>query len=185
MLETARILTASYALAGHDDDARRMVVQLHRNYPAIPWRVMWGVRFFPFKSPQIVDRFVEGFLKSGLPISPSYTYYKIFDENRLTAEQIRALLFGRKVIGLEVGVGTGGLFDRSLDGKANFRGFITGSDSGKSWIENDLLCDQWQERFGGYKICYPVFRNPEGAPENKDEYLIPYPWGMFKFSVLD
>jgi TolB-like protein len=185
MLETARILTATYALRDRDDDAGRLVNRLHSKFAGILWLPGWAVRFFPFKAPQIVDQFVVGYLKSGLPKSPPYTYYKIFDENRLTADQIRTLVFGRKVIGLEVGVGTGGLFERSLDGKANFRGFITGSDSGKSWIENDLLCDQWQERFEGHKICYPVFRNPEGTPENKDEYLIIYTWGFFTFSVLD
>ena len=80
---------------------------------------------------------------------------------------------------------SGGWIERSIDGKANFRGFISGSDSGKSWIENGLLCDQWQERFGGHKICYPVFRNPEGTREKKDEYIIPYTWALFVFSPLN
>ena len=48
---------------------------------------------------------------------------------------------------------------------------LIGLDKGQSWIDNDLLCDQWQERYWGRKICYPVFRNPEGSPENKDEYI--------------
>ena len=184
MLETARILTATYALLDHDEDTRRLVSKLHSEFPN-QWLLSWNVRLFPFKAPQIVDKFVVGYLKSGLPRSPPYTYYKIFDKYRLTADQIRKLMFGRKVVGLEVGVGTGGLFERSLDGQANFRGFITGSDNGKSWIEKDLLCDQWEERFGGHKICYPVFRNPEGTPENKDEYLIIYTWGFFTFSTLN
>ena len=185
MLETARILAAAYALDERDDEVRNLVEQLHNYYPAFGWLPMHAVRFFPFKDPQIVDRIVAGYLKSGLPKWPPYIYYRILDENRLTGDRIRNLVFGRKVIGLVVGVGSGGYFERSLDGKANYRGLIAGSDSGVSRIENDLLCDQWQERFGGHKICHPVFRNPEGTLENSDEYLIPYAWGIFTFSVLE
>jgi hypothetical protein len=101
------------------------------------------------------------------------------DDNRLTGQQIKALVFGRKIIGLE------GWFERSNNGRAIYQGLITGSDRGKSWIENDLLCDQWQERYGGHKICYPVFRNPEGSPEDKDEYLYITDLKIFPFSTLD
>jgi len=89
------------------------------------------------------------------------------------------LIFGRKIIGLE------GLFERSNDGNAVFRGLISGSDKGQSWIENDLVCDQWQERYGGHKICSPVFRNPEGKRENQDEYLYITDLRIFPFSPLD
>ena len=123
--------------------------------------------------------FAEGFLKSGVSVGGSSDYHKILDENRLTGQQIRSLVFGRKIIGLE------GMIERSNDGRLIYRGFITGSDQGQSWIENDLLCDQWQERYGGHKICYPVFRNPEGNPENKDEYLYITDLKIFPFSTLD
>ena len=116
---------------------------------------------------------------------PPYRYYKILDENGLTGKQIRTLLFGRKVVGVEEGIGSGGWFERSLDGQATYRGLIGGFDSGKSWIEGDMLCDQWQERFGGDKTCYPVFRNPKGEPEKQNEYLIMYSWSIFSFSVVD
>jgi adenylate cyclase len=38
---------------------------------------------------------------------------------------------------------------------------------------------------GGHKICYPIFRSPEGKPENQDDYLAVNTWGIFTFSVLD
>ena len=141
---------------------------------------MWYyMRFFPFKNPNIVDRFVEGVVKSGLSISGSSDYYKIVDEKRLTGQQIRALVFGRKIIGLE------GWFERSNDGSAIYRGHIIGSDKGQSWIDNDLLCDQWQERYRGRKNCYPVFRNPEGKLEKQDEYLYITDLRIFPFSPID
>jgi len=184
MREPAIFIAISYALLGHDDDARRIAADLHKKWPT-QWILLYYIRDFPFKNPQVANRFAEGYLKSGLSIGGSPEYFKILDENRLTDQQIRALVFSQKIIGLEVGSGSGGYFERNIDGKANYRGLITGSDSGKSWIENELLCDQWEKRFGGHKICYPVFRNPEGKPENRDEYLAIYDWGIFTFSVLD
>lgn len=48
---------------------------------------------------------------------------------------------------------------------------LTFRDTGKSWIEDDMLCDQWQQRLHGQKICSPIFRNPEGKFEKFDEYF--------------
>jgi hypothetical protein len=178
MFGPAVLLAASYALIDRNDDAKRIEEWL--NSVMTGGRPMWYyLRFFPFNNSNIVDRFVEGVVKSGLTKSTSSDFYKIMDENRLTGLQIRALLFGRKIVGLE------GWFERSNDGRAIYRGFIAGYDQGQSWIEKDLLCDQWQERYGGHKICYPVFRNPEGSPENKDEYLYITDLKIFPFSVLN
>ena len=178
MREPAIFIAISYALLGHDDDARRIAADLHKKWPT-QWILLYYIRDFPFKNPQVANRFAEGYLKSGLSIGGSSGYYKILDENRLTGQQIRSLVFGRKLIGLQ------GWFERRNDGSAYYRGFITGSDQGQSWIENDLLCDQWQGLYGGHKICYPVFRNPEGSPENKDEYLYITDIKIFPFSILD
>jgi len=178
MFEPAELLAVSYALLGRDDDARKIVAWLHSKWPG-QWPLWYVIRYYPFKNPKVTDRFVEGYLKSGLSKSGSSDYHKILNENRLTGRQIRSLVFGRKVIGLE------GLFERSNDGRANYHGHITGSDKGQSWIENDLLCDQWQERYGGHKICYPVFRNPEGKSENQDEYLYITDLKIFPFSTVD
>jgi TolB-like protein/class 3 adenylate cyclase/Flp pilus assembly protein TadD len=178
MFEPAELLAVSYSLLGRYNDAKRIVDWLHNKLPTL-WIFQHIMRYYPFKNLKVADRFVEGYLKSGLVTGgPSY-YPKIWDEKRLTGHQIKALVFGRKIIGLE------GWFERDNDGSANYRGFITGSDKGQSWIENDLLCDQWQERYGGHKICSAVFRNPEGSPENKDEYFYITDLKIFPFSALD
>jgi adenylate cyclase len=178
LYDPAELLAVSYTLLGRDDDTKRIVDWLHSKLPTI-WVLQNIMRYYPFKNPKLVDRIVEGYLKSGLVTGGSTDYHKILDENRLTGQQIKTLVFGRKIIGLE------GWFERSHDGSANYRGFITGSDQGQSWIENDLLCDQWQERYGGHKICYPVFRNPEGSPDHKDQYLYITDLKVFPFSTMD
>ncbi|CAB1078516.1 Adenylate cyclase (EC [Olavius algarvensis Delta 1 endosymbiont] len=178
MFGTAELLVASYAITGRDDDARRLVASLIPKY-AVAWQLQYLMRYFPFKNPTISDHLAEGFVKSELSPSASSEYYTLLEENRLTGKQIRALVFGRKIVGLE------GWFERSEDGQASYRGFITGADTGQSWVEKDLLCDQWQERYGGHKICYPIFRNQGGTPENKDEFLYITDFRIFQFSVLD
>jgi len=177
MFGPAELLAVSYALVGRDDDAWRLASWFSGNYAGA--RLNYLLRYFPFKDQKVVYRLAEGLVKSGRSPSESSDYYKILDENRLAGQQIKTLMFGRKIIGLE------GFFERSSDGNAVYRGLISGSDRGRSWIENDLLCDQWQKRYGGHKICYPVFRNPEGKPENQDDYLYITDLRIIPFSPLD
>ncbi len=131
--------------------------------------------YYPFKDLKVAEQFVEGLIKAGWPGEKS-EYYKISEENRLAGERIKSLVFGRKMAGSE------GLIERSNDGIAYCRQCFksieassltvtTFRDTGKSWIEDDMLCDQWQNRLQGQKICYPVFRNPEGKLERFDEYF--------------
>jgi hypothetical protein len=132
--------------------------------------------FYPFKDPKFAEQFVEGLIEAGYswPAGTS-GYYKISEENKLSGGQIKTLVFGRKM------ASTQGLIERNKDGTAYCRqcfskiqtGFIapTFTDIGKSWIEDDMLCDQWQVLFQGQKICSPVFRNPEGKPERFNQYF--------------
>jgi len=181
---SGRFLAATYALLGRDDDAKELVTKLRTKYAGDMYLYNL-MRLTPFKNLKIADQFAEGCAKAGLSENRSSFYYKISDGNRLTGEQIRALVFGRKVIGLVLRGGSGGIIDRSIDGKAIYRGLISGSDSGKSWVENNLLCDQWQELFGAHKVCYPVFSNPDGRPEEKNEYIYFTDFGIYTFSPID
>ena len=48
-----------------------------------------------------------------------------------------------------------------------------------------MLCDQWGKLYGGLKECWPVYRNPEGTAEKKDEYLGVPGYGIYPFSPVD
>jgi len=56
------------------------------------------------------------------------------------------------------------------DGVCSFR---SGSppDVGEIWIEGDKFCFRWNLIGGSKKCCCTVFRNPEGNPEKKNEYI--------------
>lgn len=79
--------------------------------------------------------------------------------------------------------------DRTRDGNMTYRN-VSGhpndmDDKGTSWIENDMLCNKWQIHEYGIKHCMTVFRNPEGTPEMKDEYLKINDFGIIPFSPVD
>ncbi len=134
---------------------------------------------FPFKEPVVAERFVDGLRKAGYPTRP-FDYYKIYEENRLTGEEVRNIAFGQKVPTSD------GYVRRTKDGQATWRGYGGNTDKGKSWVEGDLLCDQWQKRYEGYKNCYPVFRNPEGSNsyEFRNEYLSVTDFGIIPWAPM-
>lgn len=175
---SGRFLAAIYALVGRENEAKALVATLRFKMAGTLY-VDRLIRLTPFKDLKISDRFAEGCAKADLSENQSSFYYKILDENRLTGEEISDLVFGRKTIGMK------GLFERTNDGQAFYRGLITGSDSGRSWVENDLLCDQWQKLYNGHKICYPVFSNPDGRSEDKNEYIYVTDFGIYTFSAID
>ena len=94
------------------------------------------------------------------------------------------MFFGRKVTGFAFGAGKQWQVERSKDGKTTIRDG-DGSDTGKSWIEEDMLCDQWDNLYEGSKDCWVVYRNPEGNPEKNDEYLGAQGYGIYPFSQVE
>ncbi len=148
---------------------------------------MKNVRFYmtqwPLKDLQTAERFAEGLIKAGLPGEPS-GFYKISAKNRLTGEEIRELFFGRKVTGFTLATGKQWRIERSQDGKSAIRDGDN-ADTGKSWIEEDMLCDQWDNLYESLKDCWVVYRNPEGTPEKNDEYLGAPGYGIYPFSRVE
>jgi TolB-like protein/Flp pilus assembly protein TadD len=184
------VLAAAYARLGRDQQARTALGSYKKgimNRFAILRLVIY---FWPFKDLQVAERFADGLLRAGLPGQPSI-YYKISDEHRLTGEEIRDLFFGRTVTSfyryhewkkdhLEY---------RTKDGKATWRAgpddYHGQDDSGISWVEGDMLCNQWQMNMFGMKHCMPVFPNPEGTPEMKNEYIGIPDFMFVTFSPVD
>jgi len=120
---------------------------------------------------------------AGMPGGAS-GYLKLYDQNRLTGDEIKALVFGRTMIGFDPFIGEQFWIDRAKDGEATIRSFL-GSDSGRSWIQGDILFDQWDLFMEGVKLSGYVFRNPDGTPEKKDEYLRLDDFGFISFSPVD
>ncbi|UCD79291.1 MAG: tetratricopeptide repeat protein, partial [Desulfobacterales bacterium] len=177
------ILAAAYAHLGHDQKARAALNYFlkHRRggYGSNLRQLMFK---FPFKDLGVSDRLADGILKAGLP-DQSRGYYKISSEQKLTGDEIRELVFGRTTISSL----NNDLTYRSKEGKATWitKRAYGWKDSGVSWIEGDMLCDQWQLRRSGQKLCMTIFRNPEGTPETMDEYLALLISWIAPFSLVD
>jgi hypothetical protein len=139
---------------------------------------------YPFKDRAIADRYVDGLLKAGVAVQPP-GYLPAFQENHLTGEEIRALLFGSRITATAYPGRTGlrSEIDFKKNGEFTWRG-ASSSDIGKSRIEGDLICTQYQKNWWGLEDCATVFRNPSGTPEGRDEYFFVSDSGFLTFSPV-
>lgn len=64
--------------------------------------------------------------------------------------------------------------------QGNLNYFRTG---GKTLVENDLLCDYWLDFLGNY--CVAIYRNTDGNPDARDEYIFFTLMSTYSFSVFD
>lgn len=192
---SAAWLISTYGLLGKEKEARA-ALKIYGEGRRIEPRIRNIMYFFPFGDPSVTDRFAEGLIKAGVP-GRSSEYLPAFKENRLNGEEIKRLLFGSTITGF-FGNYPGGRqwqVDRGRDGGFTWRGpepNPTGkneqepilSDTGKSWIEGDMICQQFQKRFWGHEFCSTVFRNPKGTDEGMDEYFLFQDFASVAFSLV-
>jgi adenylate cyclase len=176
-------LASGYAQVGRIQEARALFEDVTKKWPASMKKVRWWISNWPFKDYQVTESFTEGWIKAGFQGEPS-GFYKIAAENRLTGEELGKLFFGRKVTGSDLLTGKQWWVERSQDGKATIRDDDK-SDTGKSWIEEDMLCNQWDNLYESLRDCWVIYRNPEGTPENKDEYMGAPGYGIYPFSLVE
>jgi len=182
-------LAAYYALLGRDQEARAALETFKKEREKVDVPGTVNLRYFmngvPFKDRAVAERFAEGLLKAGVPPAKiPGGYFPAFKENRLTGEEIRSLLFGSAI--------TGYIFypqqfwtEYKKNGEITWRGpGPIPYDTGKSRIEGDTICWQYQKRFWGVEYCGTVFRYPGGTPEGKDEYFWCTDFGFGTFSLM-
>jgi TolB-like protein/class 3 adenylate cyclase len=161
-------LSAIYALLGRIQDA-----QVARDESMKEWDfgrftadLTTVMSFFLVKDRQVVDRYADGLIKAGWLGNPS-EYYKIYEENKLTGEEIRNLVSGQEITIHD--------FDRiywidhTKKGRAKD---ISRLREGKWWIEDDMLCYQMESgTVKGLKDCGEMYRNPDSLPGSEKQYL--------------
>jgi hypothetical protein len=163
------------------------MLDLRRKKSAAVPTTMWGNMFVaPFKDRAVADRYAEGLIKAGFPpVQIAGGYYPAFKENQLTGAEIKKLFFGSKVTGIDVISGQPWWVDRKKNGEFTWRGpGPIPSDTGRSRIEGDMVCTQYQKRLWGLEYCMTVFRNPGGKHESKDEYFYCSDIGFVPFSLV-
>ena len=147
--------------------------------------------YWPFRHIDMQSRLADGLIRAGMPI-PRVRNFIATDANRLSSAQIRSLLSDKKMIGGDRGhYNQGGIYvgdhelivarDENLQIKSqgNYGYFRAGA---ASKIQDDLLCDPWYD-LGEY--CVAIFRNPDGYPAARNEYLFFTLISNFSFSVFE
>jgi adenylate cyclase len=197
---TGSLLPACYALLGRDQDARARV-EMDRKKLGGRLIDIGAIMFsLPLSDRAIGDRYAEGLLKAGYPPGKiSGGYFPAFKENQLTGEEIEDLLMGSRITGIKDGQQW--WVDREKNGEFTWRGpalkdpvtqkiipaptqTAPYSDRGKSWIEGDTICHQFEKLYWGLEFCGTVFRNPKGTNESKDEYFFCNDIGFTPFSLV-
>jgi len=181
----AAIQAATLAELGRAEEAKAAFEE-YRSGLTIFATLNWTMFYWPFEDVKSAERLAKGLLKAGM-IDSTRHYYVVSPQNRLRSDQIKALLANKTMIGADRSpYGSEGEFEVTRDQNAQVvsQDFVTYFREGttKTRVKNDLLCDPWQA-FGDY--CVAIYRNPDGTPEQKDEYIFFTLVGVFTFSVFD
>jgi hypothetical protein len=177
-------LASTYGLLGREKEARAALDNQRKGYMTpYPGLLSIIMSNYPFKDRRTADRFAEGMIKAGMPGRPT-EYFPAFQENRLNGAGIMDLLFGSTISGFDL-TGQQWWSDRRKNGDFVFRGQgPLAPDTGKSRVEGDVLCSQFQKRMEGVEYCATVFRNPNGKPESMNEYFFFTDVGLAPFSPV-
>jgi TolB-like protein/class 3 adenylate cyclase len=129
----------------------------------------------------ITKPWLEAMRAAGLPEWPHD--FKITVDNQLAGDEIKALLFGHRMVNrYSFGPKDGLQIDKNgtwqgSDGYATF--------AGTARIQDNLLCLVNRKATMGREYCVPVYRNPRGFKADRNEYVYPGLRNIHYFSVAE
>jgi len=159
-----------YGIQGRNEEART-AYEIFLKSRMSPVRNLNDILlYFPFADPKKLDRIAEALIKAGVPGNPT-DYYRILKENRINGQEVKSLLFGRKITGTSMSTGKQLWWEWAKSGefKLDLGAF---QDMGKSWVEGDVFFIQFEKLFGGLPYGTIIYRNPDGSKERKNQYLM-------------
>jgi adenylate cyclase len=159
-----------YGIEGRNEEARTAyeIFLKSRMYPVRNLNDI--LLYFPFEDPKKLYRIAEALIKAGAPGKPT-DYYRILKENRINGQEVKSLLFGRKITGTAMSTGKQIWWEWAKSGefKVDWGAF---QEMGKSWVEGDVFFIQFEKLFSGLPYGNIIYRNPDGSLENKNQYLM-------------
>jgi hypothetical protein len=126
--------------------------------------------YFPFADAKKLDRIAEALIKAGAPGNPT-DYYRILKENRIKGQEIKSLLFGRKITGTAMSTGKQLWWEWSKNGEFQLD-LGSFQDNGKSWVDGDVFFIKFKKLFGGLPYGTIIYRNPDGSGESNNQYFM-------------
>ena len=139
--------------------------------------VLRAQNFFVFKNPTDFARLRDGLKKAGVPEAAYGMDAKIKD--RLTGKEISDLLVGHEASGLNVG--TYEVVKFTMEPGAAELTVGNWSSGGTLTIEEDSYCIYFRVL---WRNCWFVYRNPDGTPANKNEFIQVNRASRTEFSIV-
>lgn len=139
---------------------------------------------WPFRRRSTARRFATGVIDAGVP-APLGQYFVVSSSDRLTSEEIFALLSKKTMFGIDRGHPGGVRFEVMWDEDMQIveQGFVNYFEDGReTYVYGDLLCASWRD---WDRYCVAVFRNPAGTKEQLDEYVFYTLTSTFTFSMFE
>ena len=187
-----RLLAAAYGKLGMKNEANKAWLKYRKSWKRDSGQfwIAAAVQFYPFQDREILNHLADGFEAAGGVERPPSRFIKLDAETRLSGEEIKALLFGHTIKGRDYWLGDTFRQQRTKDGKVTFSGVnspidaveFEGELSGKSWIEDNRLCDRWPDVKGDLTLCVLIFHDPDSGPDN---YYMMTDTGPHPFQVID
>jgi TolB-like protein/class 3 adenylate cyclase/Tfp pilus assembly protein PilF len=182
----AAIQAAALAELGRTAEAGVALEQAERYVGTTYADLNWAMFYWPFQRLETIERLANSFIKAGLA-TPLKRYYAVAEQDRLTGDQIKSLLSNKVMIGADRSYFAVGEDEfevtRGQNAQVVSQRYLNYfRKGGKTRVENDLLCDAWLD-LGDY--CVAIYRNPDGNPDARDEYLFFTLMSTFSFSVFD
>jgi hypothetical protein len=174
-----------YAMLGRDDQARE-TLQIFQESRVLGAQLNLKVLMagFSFANPETSDRFSTALVKAGVADNRA-DHCRPVRENLLKGREIRALLSGRRIIGISPTTGEPFSCEWGKGGEFKYtRGAY--QENGKYWVEEDVLFAQFDKRYDRLPLGSTIFRNPGGTKEDKNEYFMLVDIGVIvPFAIVD
>jgi adenylate cyclase len=178
-VEKFQALAMTYAELGRLGEARAMVKRVHDFFPA--YSLAWvRATYTYYKRAEDLEHRLGALREAGVPEWPFGHQGRT--EDRLDGSSIEAITYGLTWIGHDAENRGPFIQDFDKDGNVVFKGsstLLTGTAS----VEGGMLCLRFPARNLGRKQCSYLFRNPEGTPENQNEYVMVADSVILNFSI--
>ncbi len=172
-------LAASYAYLDQWENADNEILRAYDQQYGLNLNFIRN-QFHYFRRREDISHLVDGLRRAGVPEWPfGFTGET---ENQLTGAELRRLFSNIRLVGQNR---LGYTFEEeySENGTWVYRSSRF-TISGQSSVEGNLRCGWTKDLRKGRKFCGPVYRNPEGMPEERNEFIAPNLHFVATFSVL-
>jgi hypothetical protein len=136
----------------------------------------------PVKESEVFDHGIRGLIKAGYKGNLS-DYYKVEKENKLNGKEIQDLIFEKTIEGSYYTMPWSLAINK--DGKTEYANKFFGVHQGKSWIEGDTVCNQYESLYDGLKYCSEVYKISEEKNMTTNKYLLLNDFMLSLFSIKE